>query len=94
MAMSGTTLKAALKAAILSQLQALFPVSGSLTADEQTALNAAQSKIAEAIAYGDGPTTVSHITANAAVATTDTGTVTTGLGAGGVVAATGIGTVS
>lgn len=93
MPLNGVTLATSEKAAILLKLQALFPVDSALTAAEQIAYNAAQDKMAEAMA-GGAPETVSHITTNAVVSTTDTGVVTTGPGAGGAVTATGTGTVA
>lgn len=66
MALSGNTLKASLKTAILAELQAKFPPPA-LQAGELTAFAAAQDKLAEAIAFGDGPTTVTHITGSASV---------------------------
>jgi hypothetical protein len=82
MPLSGTRLRDAEKAGILAQLQSLFPVSGALQAAEQTLLNTAQNKIAEAIAFGGAPATVAEITGNAALAN---GLVTTGTGTGGIV---------
>jgi hypothetical protein len=85
MALSGAVLNTAIKAAVLAELQAQFPVSASLTADEQTAYNANQVKLATAIAACAG-SIVTHIVSSTIVA----GTVTTGVGAGGLV----VGTVS
>lgn len=67
MALSGTRLKAALKSDILTQLQAQYPVPGNLTGAEQSAMAAAQTKLANAIGEGTGPDVVTEITANATV---------------------------
>lgn len=67
MALSGSVLKTALKASILSQLQTLFPIPSGLQASEQALMQQYQDKLAQAIADGDGPTTVTHITTNAVV---------------------------
>jgi hypothetical protein len=94
MALNGTVLKNGIKSAILAELQTKFPMPSGLQAGEQTAFTASQDKIAEAIAFGDGPSTVGHIITAAVVSTGVVGTVTTGAGSGGVVAGTGTGTVS
>lgn len=91
MSLSGTTLKNGLKAAILAELQSLFPVPMDLLPAEQALYNASQDKIAQAYAFGDGPTTVSHITGNAQVNSGITVQVNTISGTG---ATTGTGTVS
>lgn len=67
MALDGDTLKAAIKSSTLTQLQSLFPIDAGLTAGEQAALAAYQDKMAQAVAYGDGPDTVTHIVNNAEV---------------------------
>ena len=90
MAMSGATLKADLKSAILAQLQALFPCPSTLLQAEKDLYATNQSQIAEAFAYGDGPTTVSHISGNAVVAVTSVSGVMTGTSASGP----GSGTIS
>ena len=94
MALSGTVLKGNLKTAILAQIQVQFPAPAGLLSAELTSFNSYQSKLAQAIADGDGPTTVTHITTLAVVNTADTGSVTSGAGSGGSVVATGVGTVS
>jgi hypothetical protein len=94
MPLLGTRLATALKADILTALQAAFPIPGGLLPAEQAMIQTQQTALATAIANGSGPDIIAEITTNALVATTDEGEVTTGVGAGGTVVGTGTGTVS
>jgi hypothetical protein len=93
MPMSGSHLSNALKADILTQLQAKFPIPSDLQAAEKTALQTAQQNLADAIALGSGPDIVTEVQSGT-VSTVDTGVVTSGAGAGGAVTGTGTGSIS
>lgn len=93
MSLSGTRLQSSLAADFLAQIQAKFPIPSTLLAAEKTALQGAQTNLANAMAAAAGPDVVTEVK-NASVSTTDTGTVTSGAGSGGTVAATGTGTVT
>ena len=87
MSLSGTRLQGNMKPTILAQLQEKFPIPSGLQAAEITALNDAQDKLAEAIAFGSSPEIVTEITGHADVSVT--GTVDTGLGAPGTISGSG-----
>jgi hypothetical protein len=61
MSMSGTRLKSNLAADYLSQLQSLFPIDSSLLPAEKTALQSAQTNIANALANAGGPDIVTEV---------------------------------
>lgn len=91
MALSGSRLTGTLQTDILAQLQAQFPApSPALQAGELTAFNAAQLKIAQAIANASGPDIVTEITGHAVVAVASVSGVTSGGSSSGP----GTGTVS
>jgi hypothetical protein len=89
MPMSGSGLASSLKTQILAQLNAQFPTDTNLLNAEKTAINSAKDKLAQAIADGDGPTTVDHIKNNAVVSVSSV----TGVTPGGGVSGPGSGTV-
>lgn len=90
MPLNGATLKGTLKTSIFAELQTQFPIPGGLTGAEQAALLESQEKLAQAIADGDGPTTVTHIQSNAQVVVTVASV--SGVTPGGGVSGPGAGT--
>lgn len=94
MALSGSRLEGQLKTDILAKLQAKFPIPSGLLSAEQTALQQAQQKLADAIAEGSGTDIVTEITGHAVVPTGIALSVTSGPGAGSTGATSAPGTVT
>ena len=61
MALLGTRLQGALDTDILAQLEAEFPVSGSLTSGEQALLTSDLQKLATALSTAIGPDVVTEV---------------------------------
>lgn len=61
MSLSGSRLQGALQTDILAQLQSQFPVNGSLLPGEIAQINAAQQKLATALATATGPDVVTEV---------------------------------
>lgn len=61
MSLSGSRLQSALATDILAQIQAAFPVNGSLLAPEQAACNTGQHALATALATAVGPDVVTEV---------------------------------
>jgi len=71
MALSGSRLQGQLITDFISELNAQFPVPGSLLTAEKAAYSTAQTALATALASAIGPDVVSEITGHAVVTTND-----------------------
>jgi hypothetical protein len=78
MALSGSRLTSALAGDYLTQLEALFPINGSLLSAEQSGLTNSLQNLANALANAGGPDIVSEITGHAVLDVTSVSGVQTG----------------